>query len=506
MNRRVPNECSKTAAVLAIHLDGDIATACAEDAGFAFASGPTLAEHLRDCAICQRQLQRARRLDAALAAQSGQRMATLGHDLAPRAARWFAQLDEAATTTAPQRTSRRGPVVIALGLVALAAMWFAARWPATLHANDAGASPSHPTVSPVVAPAVSPAETYAAEAPLPTPAAGPRQPDLVIAHDSARRLASKPRTVTAHAPSAVDLLQRFASPALPPPSRLASLQAARLAVRSAAAERTVAAQALRLLASLPEHTAADHQLHSAALAELRRWPLAGEVLVEQLTHLDEAAPLDGAAAIVLAARWQTRDVDSTLLRALRQRPPLVDVVAAALRSGLRGDGAGRLLLDAWDDLANRGLVTTDAGPIARRLFAGQAGPVFDELLTELRASRAAQRRVCCLLAMGHCPDDRVLPTLLEVVDGSHRGEAMAAAYALAHLPHALLQPLVERAANARDGLLRAALACAGLDAAQPWLRALPLTPAERARLVDATWTDFPLFVSWLCPRPRATGS
>ncbi|MEO6597212.1 MAG: hypothetical protein ABIP94_20910, partial [Planctomycetota bacterium] len=112
-------ECPKTNAVLAIHLDGDVAGSDfagsdisgsdiaggdiagggweagePEGAGFDFACSETLGAHLRACAICQSLLLRARRLDAALAADSGRALAEhpreTGAGYEEIAQRWFA--------------------------------------------------------------------------------------------------------------------------------------------------------------------------------------------------------------------------------------------------------------------------------------------------------------------------------------------------------------------------------------------------------------------------------
>lgn len=540
MTANQPEECPKTAAVLATHLDGDVAAACGDD-GYSFASGPTLAEHLRDCAVCQRDLQRARRLDAALAAQAGHRLAALDRDLTARSERWFAaeEFDEAgdpaaassadaATAAVPFAVSARTAWhrwrPLALGRAtfvgALAgALVAVALWAALDAVPRSG--PTRPTRTAAAPTAARQPVPPAGAAPPPAVAGGATAealtepalpPEFVGGRDSARRLARAPRPVAAHAPTAGELLQRFASPALPPPARLAALQALRVATRTVAAEQAAAGQALARLADLPLRSALDLQLHRAALAELRTWPAATNTLLARLNQLEvpgplaAAGPLDATATVALAARWQDRDVDQALLRTIRRTPAWLDVVAAALRSGVRSEGAGRLLLDAWSDLATRSELHTDAGQLARAWFAGQPGDLFDELLDEFAASRIAQRRQICLLALGHCPDARALATLLQVVAASHRGEAMAAAYALAHLPHALLEPLVARALDERDGLLRAALASAGLPATRAWLRDLPWNAAERARFADPSWTDFPLLVTWLRERPRPSGS
>src|SRR5262249_61491893 len=59
-------DCPWTDDVIARHLDGDVATSHGE-----WRSAEELSEHLRDCAICQRHLQRSRRLDAVLAETTG---------------------------------------------------------------------------------------------------------------------------------------------------------------------------------------------------------------------------------------------------------------------------------------------------------------------------------------------------------------------------------------------------------------------------------------------------
>ncbi|MCA8954141.1 MAG: hypothetical protein KDE27_31830 [Planctomycetes bacterium] len=84
------NGCSRTAAVLALYLDGDIGADspganAAEDSGFELVCPDALARHLRDCATCSVALQRARRLDAVLAENAGRVMAAaMASDAADR--------------------------------------------------------------------------------------------------------------------------------------------------------------------------------------------------------------------------------------------------------------------------------------------------------------------------------------------------------------------------------------------------------------------------------------
>jgi len=65
--------CPKTDAVLAIYLDGDVEM---DASGFEFACVEALTQHLRECHTCQRELQRARRLDAMLAENAGRMIAS----------------------------------------------------------------------------------------------------------------------------------------------------------------------------------------------------------------------------------------------------------------------------------------------------------------------------------------------------------------------------------------------------------------------------------------------
>jgi hypothetical protein len=93
--------CLKTDAVLAIYLDGDVEM---DASGFEFACVEALTQHLRECHTCQRELQRARRLDAMLAENAGRMIASHANqgdrkprELNPRGLNPRGQLDELAT-------------------------------------------------------------------------------------------------------------------------------------------------------------------------------------------------------------------------------------------------------------------------------------------------------------------------------------------------------------------------------------------------------------------------
>lgn len=80
---RSPAACLRTDAVLALYLDGDLglpADAAPDETGYDFVCPQSLAQHLRECAECQRTLRRARRLDAALAESTGRRAAACTDD------------------------------------------------------------------------------------------------------------------------------------------------------------------------------------------------------------------------------------------------------------------------------------------------------------------------------------------------------------------------------------------------------------------------------------------
>ncbi|MBL8747749.1 MAG: hypothetical protein JNK78_01210, partial [Planctomycetes bacterium] len=81
-------------------------------------------------------------------------------------------------------------------------------------------------------------------------------------------------------------------------------------------------------------------------------------------------------------------------------------------------------------------------------------------------------------------------------------EAHAAAFALSRQPSHVLAALVQRAAH-DDGafLLRAALARAGLAAAEPWLAALPPGQNALAMLREGSFAEFPPLAQWFRGRP-----
>lgn len=513
--------CPRTDAVLAIHLDGDVGGPLSPDeSGFDFVCVESLHQHLLDCAICQQQLQRARRLDAALAADAGRATG----DAAAMAAleeRWLAAIDTAATpvgagTAAP--TTRTAPWLAPAALVAVAAGlcgWLAlsALGPSTtVPATATPATAGPPTVSPrsmaepSAAPIVGGETPGAGTPPEPTaPAAVEVDPAaILIAADAARRAPVRAPRAT---PSVAALGALCADDGAAPKGRLAAARTLVAMARAPGPDADAAVDALlTALAGAADRTEGNHLLLTDVGALVRAEPRVVGALQRRLARLETAdvvLDLPQLAALTVAARLAVKTLDGALQRVLRNHPELADPLAAAVRGGLRRSGTAALLLDAWHDLGSRGAIDDEYG--GQRWFAGQAPATFDELIGELSTSASAPRRVHCLLALGFGPVDRVLPVLLERLRSASQSEAHAAAFAISRLPAQALQPLLESAARTDGaGLLRAALARAGVTGSEPWIAALSLGPADRSRLRGGPFRDFPFVAAWFRERPLAS--
>lgn len=527
--------CGKTDAVLALYLDGDVE---GETSGFAFACTETLAGHLRECHSCQRELQRARRLDALLAENSGRCLANhidAAAGLDALAARWLHperlvvhSVTQEPAAPAPQRpidamaaarVSPRGAMGLftagAAGLALIGGAWFLAQ-PTGFLAPPMGPVSGAPRVTAdagrtsAMGPRHAPTEEASVAPPTTTPVAATTAelPIIPVAEDAARRRPSVPAALP------IDVAaeqQRLADPNELPGVRHAAAKLLLLASRPGMPYATAT------LARLTETLAAGHAgsgrqgqaavttlaaVHSAMrkegtfMAYLRG-------AVQRLETPHSSPTLDELAAFTVACRLG--DLDAAVPKILRRHPELAAVVSAALRTGLRRDGAGLLLLDCWGDLADRGErgngESVDDGLAAEGWFRGQPASVFDEVRAELAVSRSGPRRVRCLLALGHCPGPQHLDTLVAWCATGYRAEAYAAAFALAKAPSNWLRPLANRAAQDRDAvLLRAALARAELAEASAWVEPLALSPADRGQLIHGTFAQFPAVAAWFRDR------
>lgn len=553
MSRATPEaSCARTDAVLARFLDGDVG----EDSGFELVCDETLRTHLRDCAICRRHLLRARRLDAALAAQAG---AAVGAAVGPLAQRWFAVVaagrgsaaggiaagnpvpaaSVAAATAATTGAARPGVRAKAAATAAAAArsagdllwrqgsrrdlrpllaaactavlcgvvVWSSVRGTptaartATPSATPSGSPSGSPSGTPMREPAgerTGEASPHAAvrapgtqrlpevlvrradvaagglgredhatatlapqiEPPAaPSPRTGPATAHdgvIRLATDAARRQTQRPRTERLPTPDATALWHRVADTGRSLAERevaLAQLQSLPRHVAMVAAEPFVA------LAGLGDTTAGERALHARALAALRADPAVDTHLTVRLRRLASGGDdrgrgghaladarstgsvrdtladltLDDLARIAVAARLDSAAADAALLDLVRRRPACGELVAAALRCGVRDEGAAHLLLDAWCDLTARGILdAADTTPMA--WFVLQPPPLFAAVAAELTTTRSAPRRVHCLLALGQATDAASLRHLLEHLVAAPFLEAHAAAFALSHRP------------------------------------------------------------------------
>jgi hypothetical protein len=533
-NDREP-ECPRAGAVLAIHLDGDV-----DESGFGFVCGETLATHLRECSSCQRLLQRARRLDAALASSAGRMLADHLTTIDVVAKRWFAAATAApAPEPAPIAAAEAISPILAGSMAAprthgvdrrqRVTTWSAAACvlvcaiTAVILLRDpsppptqapATAAPQTPITVPdvvgakqeVLVAAAAPAEDMPAKVGPVVADATSCTVGLVLADDAVLRALREPRALPDQelALPLPELQRRVGDAAIAPPARVAAARALFAACHPFSPDaRNATRLLLDLLASFGDRSAAERLLHGDLLAMARGTPYFLAWLQARLGHIGaRGTGRDDLAAVAVATRLDDRDLDLAVRRAVRRNPDLATTLAAALRGGLRENGAGALLLETWHDLASRGALTDDDAA-AWSLFGGQAHNVFEDLEHELRSSRAAPRRLRCILGLGCAADDRTVPILLELLHSNDHAEAHAAAFALAGLPHRCLRDLLPRA-TANEGLylLRAALARAALPETRSWPLVMALTPAERQLLSHATLAQFPEVAGWF--RDRAT--
>lgn len=524
----------------------------ADDAGigFEFVCGESLRTHLLGCAECQQQLQRARRLDAALAAGAGRAFAEQ-HTMVALEQRWFANVGMAANPVGAAGTAARGEgrpdagtrqvtaprwhssapwrsLVLPSAVVTLAATLFGWLLVASSHhlQTRAPGQPAVPAGSPLAPTPMAPDRAAPAlpetVTPMPgLPEAGPVE--IHIAQDAARRAnsaaaAKGERDVDQRLPSLGELRRRCDDGAAEPEQCMMAARQLLQACRSPATAGDAAGEVLvDALAGFGDRTAKSRLLHHDLLDLARGEPRFVAHVQRRLLRLETRRPvadkngreatigLPELGALTVAARLGLRTLDTAILRVLRRQPDLADPLAAALRSGAREAGAARLLLDAWQEMVARGDLGADEFR-AQAWFAGQPAAIFDDLITEVRTSGSAPRRVHCLLALGFCPTATAVPVLLERMQKAPHLEAHAAAFALSQQPRKLLLPLLERATRNDDAfLLRAALARAALPETAQWTAELSLRATERSQLCHGPFGDFPSVANWFRERPVATG-
>jgi len=544
VNEPFASSCSRTDAVLATHLDGDLREARAES-GYGFVSDDRLQPHLRECQVCQRALQRARRLDAVLASTAGRAVAAhaaaTGEPIEALGQRLLDNAIAAATTlpaTAPTETTaaettpsatdsepqpapttgvaaRAGKVsdelslpwtlFAAAGLLAAGvATWLLLIEPrARADARGVAMTPTaHPATASDEATRDALEEHEAAENPLP----------LGLARHLNQRVRPEQATLGNDA-----LAQRLADDAQPLAVRLSAGRRLLDAARGPAPRAREALDGLLVgLASLGDDSDAALALQDELLDELRDAPALRRRVATRIHELaaarpgpDDASSADvGAlhdaggsvalsradlAALVVAARTGGARLDASLRRAMQRHAPLANVTTSALRSAARQQGSAALLLQGWQDQVALGH-QQDSTPWAEFWFRGQSARTFEQVAAQLQRSRSVSERQRCLLALGCVGDGSTVALLRAHLRSANREEAFAATCALSSLPHSVLAPLLPEASVASASLLRTALARAGLPQAQPWIAGL--SSSQRRLLIDARPEQFPEVTGW----------
>ncbi|MCK5944731.1 MAG: hypothetical protein KAI24_22270, partial [Planctomycetes bacterium] len=398
MSSEARQTCARTDAVLAVHLDGDLWPTARdrETFGYAFVSDDSLHAHLRDCATCQQALQRSRRLDAALASTAGRELSqhddleALGDRLLQRA---FAAARAPTGTDGSAGDAVRGPADgpataasgaseallvgdrsgdswpatwLAAGMLAAAAAatWLCLGTPRASEDRDAAPTRRAPTEHTAHAPQVDSPPPVSPMPVSPRPATATADPDAPPL-SLARRMHAAEREDAANAAddaapgqqslSLHELAQRIARRELGVPERLAAAERLIRRTRPGSSEvREATGRLLAALASCGDDDDHELLLHEQLLDVVRD---DGPLLVRlehRLASIRGELDRDEQSAMLVAARVGTPRLDLALRRVVRRNPEAAELVAAALRCGVRVDGAPELLLDCWHDLAALG--------------------------------------------------------------------------------------------------------------------------------------------------------
>jgi hypothetical protein len=289
------------------------------------------------------------------------------------------------------------------------------------------------------------------------------------------------------------------------------LNATRLLVQACRSQASAPTRALRelvpVLAALGDSGPLARDLHTRQLDLLRAHDDVVTLLQSTVALLESSSRRlvrDELAAVLVAARLGRPELDRTLRRVLRQKPETIDIVAAALRCGVRAAGGASLLLDAWHDADARHPGALDEAT-AMAWFRRQPATFVDELTFVLRHERSADARIRCLLALGGTDEAAAAPVLFAALDSPHLDESIAAAFALAHLPPDVLEAVAAQHGTDGEPLLRIALARARVPLALPWLDALGLDDVARRRLHHGDRQAFGEFVVWFRDRAAFGG-
>lgn len=436
-----PAHCPHLGEVVAAFLDG-----APRD------TAPT--EHLRGCRDCQRDLGRARRLDALLASQAGP-----GPDEA-QAERWMTQaLRAGAPAPLPEvplaRPGNRARFAAAVALALCTGIGLGT-W-----LEQPGGGPTAPASN----------ETAAVpRAASEHPTSG-RSPALVLPNRT------RPRT-----PDTRDgTPRRSRTEPAPEPSR--DRVVAELVRSRRGSDQDLLHSQLATAAEGPEAEA------------LRRTVRECEPAVRRLMHALQQRP-PSHLALVAAARVGHPKLDEALLRLTRRQPELIDTVAAAMRPLDHRPGRTVLLLELCghcepDTLAD----------YFRRL----GGEATAELVKIARRTKHATLRRRCLHALAWRCDASAIPFLLEWIDCPSLDEALAAAHALSHLPAIHADKLAKALPRARRrSLLLAALCGVHFERAARHLRQAELTDEELDFLRGGAFSPPQLEIAARLCRRRST--
>lgn len=541
--------CSRTDAVLAVHLDGDLADKHEsrdreqldrEQCGYGFVSDDSLHDHLRDCPTCQQALHRARRLDAVLASASGRCVVdhAVAHggsvdDLADRllgraiAAATLeawpvaptanaptahpptanpptgdAATGDAPTNTTTPVTTNGGTWIAALSVAAACfATWLCFRSVAPVANKSAAPSEQRLAAQPHISP-VAPM-TPAATEPEPQAAQEFSLPPSMAQRMHAARNRELPNQRTS---SPEELAVRVAARNLSVPERLAAARRLIEATRTGSMDaRNATRQLLGALASCGDVSNHELTVHDQLLEMLRNnhsFLLRIEqriVAVLELRNFEDAT-MEMFGAIVVAARIGDDRLDNMLRRTLRRHDAAGEVITSALRCGVRMHGAGELLLACWQDMVSNGS-QRNTPQWAEYWFHGQSPTSFAELAELRQQSRSNAGRVRCCLAMGCAADASTVPSLLAALKSARRDERTAAACGISMLPHRVLAKLLPKAKVPSASLLRAALARAGLRQTDRWLEHLALSKPQLRLLRTGPMRRFPEVVAWFRNAP-----
>lgn len=545
--------CTRTNAVLAVHLDGDLAyetfdQEAYEPLGYGFVSNDSLHSHLRECTTCQLALDRARRLDAELATMAGRdvadQVATIGCSLEQLGERWLecaamvatehvpARANATTINSTPSTNTQPEDPIRAEDLDQIFERANQLRLGAQLPSRNAGAHTGRMIAFAGLLAACLVTSICIATLGTTTEHGQSTQQTLALnrtdehqTHRKSSAAAVLAPTVTAKlSPSQLltrsihsarnqkrpqqdrlvpeDLSLRVRNRDLGLPERLAAASSLLRATHFGSSNaRHATDQLLLALASCGDLNQADITLHAQLLDEIRN---NNSVLTRLENQLSSLPPRNRAhsklshqtlAAIIVATRVGNTRLDLAIRRALRRNNAIAEVIAGALRCSMRVNGSTQLLLNCWNDQVATGSQENTAR-WATFWFRGQDITNFAMLAQAHNRSHSAPERVRCLLAMGCAPDDSTLQLLLAQMASPRRVEACAAAYGLAALPHRVLKQLLPKSKSQNAYLLRAALARAGMPEAEQWIQALALRKPQMDLLRTGPITRFPEIASW----------